>query len=159
VLGRTLDVDSDDVAFQDVSKHPEAETFPGLLIVRFDADLFFANANVFADHVREAIDAADPRPSVVLIDAESINDVDTTALSIVRDFRDEMAAEGIEIWVARMKSHVHEQATRINGVAPENVYRTVRAAVAAFEARQASSEAADVTDHVAAEDGDEDATD
>ena len=142
VLGRTLDVDSDDVAYQDVAKHPDAETFPGLLIIRFDADLFFANANVFADHVREAIDASDPKPSVVLIDAESINDVDTTALSIVRDFRDELAAEGIELWVARMKSHVEEEATRINGVAPENLYRTVRAAVAAFKPRAASTDEA-----------------
>jgi len=136
VLGRTLDEDSDDVAFQDISTHPGAETFPGLLIVRFDADLFFANANVFVEDMRGAIAAADPRPSVVLLDAESISDVDTTALAILRDFRKELEAEGIEVWMARLKTRVRELIELVHGMPPEHVYPTVRSAVAAFEARQ-----------------------
>lgn len=141
ILGRTVHEESDDVAFQDVSSHPEAETFPGLLIIRFDADLFFANANVFVDDVREAIEAADPRPEVVLLDAESISDVDTTALSIIRDFREELEAEGMEVWIARMKTRVRDLVERVNGVLPEHEYPTVRAAVAAFEARADRDEA------------------
>lgn len=136
VLGRTLHEGSDDVAFQDVSTHPEAESFPGLLIIRFDADLFFANANVFVDDVREAIMAADPRPTVVLLDAESISDVDTTALTVLREYRHELESEGVEVWMARLKSHLSQFVQRAHGVAPDHVYPTVRAAVAAFQARQ-----------------------
>ncbi len=140
VLGRTLREESDDVAFQAVSTHPEAETFPGLLIVRFDADLFFANANVFVDDVREAVAAADPRPTVVLLDAESISDVDTTALTVLREYRHELEAEGVEVWMARVKTHLLEFVERAHGVAPEHVYPTVRSAVAAFQARQGQYE-------------------
>ena len=137
ILGRTVQEESDDVAFQDVSTHPDAETFPGLLIVRFDADLFFANANVFVDVVRQAIDAAEPRPEVLLVDAESISDIDTTALSIVREFREELEAQGMEVWLARVKTRVIELIVRVHGVPPESVYPTVRSAVVAFERRRA----------------------
>ena len=137
ILGRTVQEESDDVAFQDVSTHPDAETFPGLLIVRFDADLFFANANVFVDVVRQAIDAAEPRPEVLLVDAESISDIDTTALSIVREFREELEAQGTEGWLARVMTRVIELIVRVHGVPPESVYPTVRSAVVAFERRRA----------------------
>ena len=135
ILGRTHDEVSDDVAFQSVETHPDAETFPGLMIIRFDADLFFANVNVFADSVHEAVDAADPTPTVVLIDAESISDIDSTALMALRDLRAELDAQGIEIWAARVKSRVSEVIGRTNGVREGHVFPTVRAAVAAFEAR------------------------
>jgi SulP family sulfate permease len=135
ILGRTLDEESDDVAFQDVETHPDAETFPGLLIIRFDADLFFANANIFADSVRATVDAADPRPDVILLDAESISDIDSTAMSIVQDLSDELDKEGIEVWLARLKTTVHSFVNRSDNTSEWRVYPTVRAAVAAYEAR------------------------
>jgi MFS superfamily sulfate permease-like transporter len=131
------------VAYQDVATHPGAETFPGLLIIRFDADLFFANATVFADHVTEAVSEAEIRPSVVLIDAEAISDADSTALLVVRDLRDELADQGIELWTARVKSRVAEGAGRVEGVEADTVYPTVRSAVAAFEARAVAGEPAE----------------
>ena len=88
ILGRTGEEESEDVAFQGLDAHPDAETFPGLVMIRFDADLFFANASVFADDISSAIEAAGSPTSVVLIDAESINDVDSTAIEVIRDLRD-----------------------------------------------------------------------
>ena len=139
ILGRAAVEDSDDIAYQDVSTHPEAQTFPGLLILRFDADLFFANANVFVDHVHEAIDLADPKPSVVLLDAESVSDADSTALLVLADLRTELEAESIEFWVARVKTRLSEAAARIDGAHAHAAYPTVRAAVAAFEGRTADA--------------------
>ena len=52
---------------------------PGLLIVRWSAPLFFANANQFRDRIRELVKAADPPPQWVLVAAEPITDIDTTA--------------------------------------------------------------------------------
>jgi high affinity sulfate transporter 1 len=132
ILGRTIDEESDDVAFQSVETHPDAETFPGLLIIRFDADLFFANATVFSDDVRTAVAAADPEPRVVLLDAESVSDIDSTAMIAIRDLRDELEAEGIELWTARMKTRVHDQIERVDGLDPGRVFPSVRAAVQAF---------------------------
>jgi len=135
ILGRTHDEESDDVAFQSIETHPDAETFPGLMIIRFDADLFFANVNVFADAVREAVEAADPKPDVILLDAESVSDIDSTALMALRDLRAEFDTEGIEVWAARLKTRVVDVLTRVNGVREGHVYPTVRAALAAYEAR------------------------
>jgi SulP family sulfate permease len=135
ILGRTHDEESDDVAFQSVETHPDAETFPGLMIIRFDADLFFANVNVFADAVQEAVEAADPKPDVILLDAESVSDIDSTALMALRDLRAEFDAQGIELWAARIKTRVADVLERVNGVRPDHVYPTVRAALAAYEAR------------------------
>jgi len=140
VLGRTIDEESDDVAFQSLESHPDAETFPGLLIIRFDADLFFANANVFADDVREAVDAADPKPSVVLFDAESVSDIDSTAMMVMQELRDELAADGIDLWTARIKSRVQETVDRVEGLDMGRVFPTVRVAVKAFQEREASDE-------------------
>ena len=139
ILGRRHIEEADDTAFQRIDSHPDAETLPGLIIFRFDADLFFANASVFADDVRSAVDAADPRPSVVLIDAESINDIDSTAIQVVRDLNDELAGDGIELWGARVKDHVSGMLTRFSGQQTEHIYPTVRAAVEAFELRTGDS--------------------
>ena len=55
------------------------EQVPGLLIIRWSAPLFFANANQFRDRIRELVKAADPPPQWVLVAAEPITDIDTTA--------------------------------------------------------------------------------
>ncbi|MEA2026442.1 MAG: SulP family inorganic anion transporter, partial [Chloroflexota bacterium] len=150
ILGRTLDKESDDVAFQSVESHPDAETFPGLLIIRFDADLFFANANVFADDVRDAIERTDPKPSVVLFDAESVSDVDSTAMMVMRDLREELVGQGIELWTARMKTRVRETIGRVDDLEFGRVFPTVRVAVEAFKARSTENR-----DDVAPDDGSE----
>jgi SulP family sulfate permease len=143
ILGRVVDEESDDVAFQSLELHSDAETFPGLLIIRFDADLFFANANVFADGVREAVDATDPKPSVVLFDAESVSDIDSTALLVMRDLRKELAAEGIDLWAARLKTRVTETVDRTGAEEFGRRFPTVRVAVKAFQAGDGLDESAE----------------
>ena len=133
ILGRTKDAGSDDIAYQSLEAHPEGKTVPGLLIFRFDADLFFANANVFADDVREAISASKTKPQVVLLDAESISDIDSTAVGVMRDLIAELRAEGIEVWAARIKTRVSEMLGRLGVLANAPIYPSVTLAVAAFE--------------------------
>jgi MFS superfamily sulfate permease-like transporter len=133
LLGRIRDEESDDIAYQALDRHPDAETFPGLLIARFDGALFFANANVFADDVRNAIAAAEPKPRVVLLDGESVNDVDATALDAIGELHDELQAEDIELWVARLKASVQETADRDEDFEVVRRFPSVRAAVVAFQ--------------------------
>ena len=101
---------------------------------------------VFADDVREAVETADPKPSVVLFDAESVSDIDSTAMMVMRDLREELAGEGIELWTARMKSRVKETIDRVGGVDFGRVFPTVRVAVKAFQEREASDEVAASTE-------------
>ena len=128
---------ADDIAFQDLARHAGAETFPGLLILRFDAPLFFANANVFRDAVRASVEEHES-PSVVLIDAESISDIDSTALLMIADLQTELAERGIDLWFARVKSRVGDLADRVKELRPVEIgsrFPTIRSAVDAFEAR------------------------
>ena len=74
LLGRLPGTDT----YRDVADHPDAETFPGLLIYRFDAPLFFANAGQMRSDISAAIDEADPPIQDVLFDAEAVYDVDST---------------------------------------------------------------------------------
>ncbi len=140
ILGRVRDEISDDVSFQGLDSHPEAETFTGLLIARFDGSLFFANANIFADDIRSAVANADPKPRVVLLDAESVNDVDATALDAIGELRAELETSGIELWVARLKASVQQTADRDPDFTLGRRFDSVRAAVAAYEEERVPDE-------------------
>ena len=140
VLGRTVDTESGEIAYQSLDTQPDASTIPGLVIIRFEADLFFANADVFADDVRTAIRQAETPPRVVLIDAESINDIDTTALDTVSKLTADLRSEGIEMWVARLKTSVAEITERAPDYEAPTTFPSVRAAVQAFQALPEESE-------------------
>jgi MFS superfamily sulfate permease-like transporter len=128
--------------YRSVEHYPEAETIPGLLILRFDGTLYFANAHDFQTAVRRAIADVDPPPRVVLLDGESINNIDATAVITLREFREQLDGQGIDLRFARMKTHVLEIAQRggiEQSVAPEHIYPTVQAGVDAFLAEQAET--------------------
>jgi high affinity sulfate transporter 1 len=130
--------------FQSVENHPEAETYPGLIIFRFDEQLFFANAPNFRDAVLAAV-AADPSARWVLVDAGSINEIDVTGLDMLTELRDELAQDNIELRFARMKAHVREYVRRANleeSIGAEHFYLSVQAGVEAYMAEQASSSVA-----------------
>ena len=72
---------------------PRARPIPGLVIFRFDAPLVFANSRTFRDEIRP-LAAADPRPIWILVAAEPITDVDTTAADMLEDLDEELNARG-----------------------------------------------------------------
>ena len=82
--------------YHDVHTHPDAEQLPGLVIYRFDAPLFFANAKTFRDQIRR-LAAADPPPRWILIAAEPVTDVDTTAADVLTDLDEALNARGISL--------------------------------------------------------------
>ncbi|HYZ28153.1 MAG TPA: SulP family inorganic anion transporter, partial [Thermoleophilaceae bacterium] len=73
----------------DRSLHPEADALPGLVVFRFDAPLFFANARTFRDRIRHLARTA-PRPRWIVIAAEPVTDVDTTAADMLHDLDAEL---------------------------------------------------------------------
>jgi len=83
--------------YHDRARHPEGRRIPGLLLVRFDAPLFFANAELFADVVRRAVVDAAPPVRWVVVAAEPITAIDTTAADALERLDDDLAARGVRL--------------------------------------------------------------
>jgi high affinity sulfate transporter 1 len=121
----------------DRSLHPDAEELPGLVIFRFDAPLFFANTRTFRDQIRH-LAAADPKPRFIVIAAEPITDVDTTAADMLVDLDEELNAAGISLAFAELKEPVRTKLERyqlIGPLNPDHFYTTLESAIDAYQRR------------------------
>lgn len=118
---------------------PEGETYPGLLILRFDGSLYFANAPDAANELRAAVEMSDPSPKIVLIDGESINSIDATAIIQMEELVDELKRSGIGLKFARVRSNVMEVVERsrfVETVGSHNFYISIQDAVDAYLVEQ-----------------------
>jgi high affinity sulfate transporter 1 len=95
--------------YHDVSRHPGAVQAPGLVLLRFDAPLFFANSDHFAATARQAIDDRVEPIQWLVIAAEPITDVDTTAAEMLTEFLNELDVRGIALAVAEMKGQTKDR--------------------------------------------------
>jgi MFS superfamily sulfate permease-like transporter len=95
--------------YHDVTRYPEARRIPGLVLFRWDAPLFFANAEIFAEHIRQAVADAPTRTQWVVVAAEPITDVDTTAADALMDLHEDLEREGIALCFAEMKDPVKDR--------------------------------------------------
>lgn len=118
--------------YHDLSRHPEGERLPGIVIVRFDAPLFFANGGIFDDFVRATVTAAGSDVRTVILAAEPITDIDTTAVEELLELDDFLASRGATLIFAEMKGPVKDH-LRDYGLSrrfpPERFARTVGEAV------------------------------
>jgi high affinity sulfate transporter 1 len=119
--------------YHDTQRYPEARRVPGLVLYRFDAPLFFANADSFRARVRRLARADGVR--WIVIAAEPITDIDATAGETLSALLDELDAEGIELAFAELKDPVRDRLRRY-GIAdlmgPERFFPTLGVAVAAY---------------------------
>ncbi|MEV7580498.1 SulP family inorganic anion transporter [Streptomyces erythrochromogenes] len=133
VLGRVPDLEG----YHDVRSYPRARQLPGLVIYRFDAPLFFANARTFRDEIRR-LAAADPRPAWIVVAAEPMTDVDTTAADVLEDLDEALNADGVHLVFAELKDPVRRKIERYEltrTIDPRHFFPTVGAAVAEFRRR------------------------
>jgi high affinity sulfate transporter 1 len=98
--------------YHDLTRHPEALQVPGLLLFRWDAPLFFANAAHFGRRVRELVAEAQPTVRWVVVAAEPITDVDATAFDMLEALQGELEESGIELGFAEMKGPVKDRVRR-----------------------------------------------
>nr|WP_283251190.1 SulP family inorganic anion transporter [Rhabdothermincola salaria] len=98
--------------YHDLGRHPEGERLPGIVIVRFDAPLFFANGGMFGDYVRSVVADAGHEVETVILAAEPITDIDATAVDELVDLDDHLAARGITLILAEMKGPVKDHLRR-----------------------------------------------
>jgi high affinity sulfate transporter 1 len=118
--------------YHDLSRYPEGRRLPGIVIVRFDAPLFFANGAIFDDYVRSRVEAAGPGVKTVILAAEPITDIDTTAMDELVELDDYLAKHGIRLILAEMKDPVIDVLRRYGlteRFTPDRFAATVGAAV------------------------------
>ena len=121
--------------YHDGSRHPEARQVPGLLLYRFDAPLFFANANIFRANVRHLVRDAAPPITWLVVAAEPITDVDTTAAEMLWELDEDLEHRGIELAFAEMKGPVKDRLERyglMTRVGAERFFPTLGTAVKAY---------------------------
>lgn len=120
--------------YHDVQSYPAAQRLPGLVIYRFDAPLFFANATTFRDEVRR-LAKADPPPAWIIVAAEPMTDVDTTAADVLEELDVALNAQGTSLVFAELKDPVRRKIERygLTGtISPRHFFPTIESAVTAF---------------------------
>ncbi|MGW0024016.1 SulP family inorganic anion transporter [Rhodococcus sp. NPDC003383] len=147
---RTELVELDGVpGLHDITRHPEGHRIPGLVIARFDAPLFFANGDLLDRHVRELVAHAPTPVEWVVIAAEPITGLDTTAVDELVDLDRYLASKGIRLAFAAMKGPIKDKLVQF-GVGDRfdatHFHPTVRAAVTAFREQRRAVGEPDSTD-------------
>ncbi|MGA8393779.1 MAG: sulfate permease [Burkholderiaceae bacterium] len=131
VLGRADGVKG----YHDISRYPDARRIPGLVLFRWDAPLFFANAEWFHDRVQEAI-ATSPTPARwVVVAAEPVTSVDVTSADMLAELDEQLQTAGIELCFAAMKDPVKDKLKRFglfSRLGEETFFPTVGSAVSSY---------------------------
>lgn len=96
--------------YRDVARAPDAQTVPGLVVVRWDGELFFANATHFREQLKDLVDAAE-QPRAVLLDASAITSIDVTAADMLVELVAELSRRGLVVMMARTRGPLREMAT------------------------------------------------
>ena len=141
ILGRLPDVSG----YHSVDEHPSAATTPGLVIVRFDGNLIFFNADYFRESLRQAISGTEGPVKYVILDASPISVLDTTGFQSFLQLREELATQGIRLVVARSKRVVQRYFTEaydreVTERHGEDRFYSIAAAVRAFDEREGAGD-------------------
>lgn len=131
VLGRVHGVKG----YHDITRYPDARQIPGLVLFRWDAPLFFANAEFFSERVRAAM-AKSPTPvRRLVVAAEPVTSVDVTAGDTLAELDEALHAKGIELCFAELKDPVKDKLKKFGLLAQlgeDNFFPTVGAAVSGY---------------------------
>jgi SulP family sulfate permease len=125
--------------FRGADSTPDGTTEPGIVLYRFDAPLFFANAEVLRDDVAEAIATADPPARWVVVDMEAVSDVDSTAAEMLLELADDLRHQHMGLALARLKGPVAaylERAGLFDAIDHDRIYLEVDDAVLALRAAE-----------------------
>jgi high affinity sulfate transporter 1 len=131
VLGRPQAV----AGYHDITRYPDARREPGLVLFRWDAPLFFANAELFKQRVLDAV-AKSPTPvRWVVIAAEPVTSVDVTAADVLTELHRALDDAGIELRCAELKDPVKDKLRRfglLDRLGEEGFFPTKEAAVDSY---------------------------
>ncbi len=121
--------------YHDMKRYPDAEQIPGLLLFRWDAPLFFANAELFQQRVTEAAMQAPTPVARVVVTAEPVTSVDVTSADMLRELHRVLQERGVALHFAEMKDPVRDKLRRfeLTSIFPDAMFHpTIGSAVDAY---------------------------
>ena len=116
---------------RDIHRHPDAKTREGVLIVRFEAPVFFGNADYLHRSVLRLLDDEQPHPHALVLVCDAMSDIDLTGIDALRDLITDVQRRGVELRICRVKGPVHDallESHIVDLIGPEHFYDSVRAA-------------------------------
>lgn len=116
-----------------VSVHPEGRQVDGIVVFRWEAPLFFANAGQFRDQVRALV--RDSSPAYVVLQCEAVTDIDVTAAEVLKDLDEELNAKGVHLAFVELRDRLADLIVRYDldaTLQAEHFYASVEEAVAAL---------------------------
>ena len=122
----------------DIDDYEDATLEPGLLVYRYDAPLFFANAENFAARALKSVDENPDPVEWFILNAEANSEMDLTAVDALAGLRQELAARGIHFGMARVKTETLKalhNGGQLEEIGQQNIYPTLPTAVAAYRNR------------------------
>jgi high affinity sulfate transporter 1 len=131
VLGKVDGV----AGWHDLEGNPDAKELPGIVVYRWEAPLFFANAGAFREAIRRI--ARERRPRWIVLQCEAVTDVDVTAAEMLEQLDEELNAEGTHLAFAELRSRLRDLALRyglMETLDHDHFYPTLEAALEDIEA-------------------------
>jgi high affinity sulfate transporter 1 len=131
VLGRAEGVRG----FHDITRYPAARQIPGLVLFRWDAPLFFANAELFKQRVLDAAASAPTKARWMVVTAEPVTSVDVTAADALAELQVALNETGIELCFAEFKDPVKDKLKRFGlftHIGEHRFFPTIGAAVESY---------------------------
>jgi sulfate permease, SulP family len=122
----------------DINDWEDATTIPGLVIYRYDAPLCFANAEDFKCRALKAIESEVTPVEWFVLNTEAIAEIDITAMDILEELHDELAARGITFAMARVKQDLYTQLKRsplLQKISEDRIYLTLHTMIIGFKSR------------------------
>jgi MFS superfamily sulfate permease-like transporter len=130
-------------AYSDLTRHPENTPVPGVLIVRVDAQLYYANALTVRDRVKAIIAELAAPPRAVIFDSAAWDVIDVTSTDVLQGMVKELHGNGIDVYLAEVHAPVlayGRQTGLLDAIGEDHVYPTVDAAVRAIAPTTASDQ-------------------
>jgi len=124
-------------AYSDLGRHPENLQVPGVLIVRLDAQLYYANALTYRDRVKALIEEMESPPQAVIFDSSAQDEIDVTSTDVLKGMVKELHAKGTDVYLTDVHAPVLEHARKtglIESIGEDHVFATVDLAVHHIEA-------------------------
>jgi len=131
VMGRARGVKG----YHDITRYPDARRIPGLVLFRWDAPLFFANAEFFRERILAAVEESPTAVRWLVVAAEPVTSVDVTACDTVADLDVELHARGIELCFAELKDPVKDKLKRFGlhaQIGEAHFFPTIGSAVSSY---------------------------
>jgi high affinity sulfate transporter 1 len=123
-------------SYSDLGRHPENIPVPGILIVRLDGQLYYANASLFRDQIKKMIEESDKPPVAVVLDASAWFQIDVTSADILQKMVKEFRIKGIDVFLADVHLPVREYARETGllvAIGEDHLFPTIDIAVKYIE--------------------------